>query len=567
LAEYLSPGVYVEEYDSSPRTIEGAGTSTAGFVGLAEKGPSSGAPVYITSFVDFTRTFGGYLSAYAFGEYRFLAYSVEQFFVNGGARCFVSRVVPSDAKSAEVKVGDLTVAAANEGKWGNHVTVSFVATANTKLQLVAQADGERAYIAKQVGALKAGDIVEFEGELNRVETVRDNVITFVNAFSADPVDASPVAKKFVYSQEMDVIVRADGAAEVFSGVNLYPESASCITKKLSTSEIIKVTGELGAPELAKPVAALTGEDKESVLYALEGGSDGTMDAVNAGTFLGVDNGPGKRSGIEAFKENSIVSLMLVPGVAIPEVTVGLVAHCENEKFRFAILDFAQEKTKIDELTDYRSLVDSSFCAFYHPWVQVYDRSTGKPGFIPPSGAVAGVYARSDSERGVHKAPANETVACTGLSVNYTTKEQDMLNPQGVNLIRALPGQGIRVWGARTASSDTNFKYVNVRRLFIFIENSIKNATNWVVFEPNNAELWGRVGLTVTSFLETCFQAGMFAGAGTSDSFFVDIGPSTMTRDDISSGRLICNIGIAPVRPAEFVIFRVTQFTAEAGGGA
>jgi phage tail sheath protein FI len=177
----------------------------------------------------------------------------------------------------------------------------------------------------------------------------------------------------------------------------------------------------------------------------------------------------------------------------------------------------------------------------------------------------GVYSRTDIARGVHKAPANETVSCTGLSTNYSTKEQDILNPIGVNLIRQLPGQGIRIWGARTASSDSSFKYVNVRRLFIFVEQSIKNATNWVVFEPNNGDLWARVNTTISSFLENLFRAGMLAGDSAAQAFFVDIGPNTMSRDDIENGRLICNIGIAPVKPAEFVIFRVTQYTAEAGG--
>lgn len=178
----------------------------------------------------------------------------------------------------------------------------------------------------------------------------------------------------------------------------------------------------------------------------------------------------------------------------------------------------------------------------------------------------GVYARTDIARGVHKAPANETVMCTDLSINFNKGEQDILNPAGVNLIRKLPGQGIRVWGARTASSNSAFKYVNVRRLFIFVEESIKANTNWVVFEPNDTTLWTRVNITISAFLDTLWRSGMLAGASPAESYFVEIGPSTMTNDDIANGRLICNIGIAPSRPAEFVIFRVTQFTAESGGG-
>ena len=187
-----------------------------------------------------------------------------------------------------------------------------------------------------------------------------------------------------------------------------------------------------------------------------------------------------------------------------------------------------------------------------------------PGMFPPSGAVMGVYSRCDINRGVHKAPANETISCTGLSVNYTTAEQDILAPEGINLIRALPGQGIRIWGARTAGSDPSFRYINVRRLFIFVEQSIKASTNWVVFEPNDATLWARVQKTIADFLEHLWRNGMLAGASSSEAYFVEIGPSTMSQDDMMAGRLICNIGIAPSRPAEFIIFRITQHTAEAG---
>ena len=178
----------------------------------------------------------------------------------------------------------------------------------------------------------------------------------------------------------------------------------------------------------------------------------------------------------------------------------------------------------------------------------------------------GVYSRTDINRGVHKAPANETVFCSGLKTNYNKGEQDILNPEGINLIRALPGQGIRVWGARTASSNSAFRYVNVRRLFIFVEESIKANTNWVVFEPNDATLWQRVNITVSNFLDTLWRNGMLAGSTASESYFVEIGPSTMSQDDILGGRLICNIGIAPSRPAEFVIFRVSQNTAQSAGG-
>lgn len=565
MAEYLSPGVYVEEYESSPRAIEGVGTSTAGFIGMTVKGPTVGAPSLVTSFADFQRQFGGYMSEYTHGEYRYLPFAVEQFFTNGGTRCFVTRVIPEDAKVAVGKAGILSLRAANEGKWGNRILVTFTTVNKRKMQLIAK-ESDLVYTAKNAAGFAEGDLVEFAGELNRIASVFENTVTFEQAFAGDPVDTALVPKAVVYSVEMDITVRYESEMETYTGVNLNPVSPGYITEKLKSSNLLAVEDAASAPEIANPVSLIFGEGKLAGTLAFTGGSDGTMETVNAGTYIGEDDGPGKRTGIQSFVENTVASIIAIPGVTIPEVIVSLVAHCENQQNRFAVLDVPQDKIKVADILEYREIVDSSYAAMYHPWVQVFDPVTKKPCFVPPSGSVAGVYSRTDVTRGVHKAPANEIVQCTGLSVGYNSGEQDILNPAGVNLLRALPGQGIRVWGARTASSNASFKYVNVRRLFIYVEQSIKAATNWVVFEPNNSSLWARVQMTVSSFLENMFRAGMLAGESPAEAFFVDIGPNTMSRDDIMNGRLICEIGIAPSRPAEFVIFRVTQFTSDAAGG-
>ncbi|MDR2163250.1 MAG: phage tail sheath subtilisin-like domain-containing protein [Clostridiales Family XIII bacterium] len=563
MAEYLSPGIYVEEYDSSPRSIEGVGTSTAGFVGIAEKGPTTGVPQLVTSFADYLRQYGGYLSAHTHGDYRFLPYTVEQFFMNGGTRCYISRVIPTDAKAATGRQGILSFTAANEGKWGNRVTIAITGTSKRKLQIV-ESVSDTVFKAKSVVGFKEGDIVTLGEEVNRIVTILENNVTFENAFSSDPVDDALVPKTWVYSAELDIAVQSDGYVENYRSVDLNPDSVDYVLRRLAGSTIVEVDAK-PLTDIMLPIAQIFDEDTDKGIIPLSGGADGTIAAANAGTFIGVDNGPGKRTGIESFKENNIVSLIAVPGVTIPEVLVALTTHCENEKNRFAVIDVPVDTVKTDEIAEYREIIDSSYAAIYHPWVQVYDHLAQAPAYVPPSGTVLGVYSRTDIERGVHKAPANEIVRSTGLSTNYTSKEQDILNPIGVNLIRALPGQGIRVWGARTASSDSRFKYVNVRRLFIFVEESIKNSTNWVVFEPNGADLWNRVQMTISSFLEGLYSGGMLAGDTSDQAYFVDIGPTTMTRDDIENGRLICNVGIAPVKPAEFVIFRVTQFTAEAGG--
>lgn len=562
MAEYLSPGVYVEEYDNSPRAVEGVGTSTAGFVGMAVKGPSCGAPSLVTSFADFQRQFGGYLDEITYGEYRYLAFAAEQFFVNGGTRCFVARVVPPDAKKAAGTYGILTAEAVDEGKWGNKIMISVNTSCRKKMQLVEKL-GDRVYRAKSPAGFLEGVLVSFHGEVNRIAAVYGGEITMEEEFTVNPVDNNIVPVNVVTSLEIDLSVRYEDEVESYEGMTLNQTSPDYVEKRMGKSKLVKITC---TPEdkWKNPVEMILGEGVSDGSVTLSGGSDGTLALVNDGTFIGEDSGPGKRTGIQAFLENDFVSIMAVTGITSQAVEVSLVSHCENLKSRMAVLDMPKQMTKTSELIEFRSIIDSTYAAMYHPWIQQFDRTAKCSGMFPPSGAVMGVYSRCDINRGVHKAPANETISCTGLSVNYTTAEQDILAPEGINLIRALPGQGIRIWGARTAGSDPSFRYINVRRLFIFVEQSIKASTNWVVFEPNDATLWARVLKTIADFLEHLWRNGMLAGASSSEAYFVEIGPSTMSQDDMMAGRLICNIGIAPSRPAEFIIFRITQHTAEAG---
>ena len=285
--------------------------------------------------------------------------------------------------------------------------------------------------------------------------------------------------------------------------------------------------------------------------------------MEASDFIGNDHGAGNRTGIQAFLDNDMVSVIAVPGVTDQKVQRSLTAQCER-KNRFAVLDIPREVKAVQDIIRHRENLDTSYAAFYHPWVMVFDPLDKKNIAIPPSGSVMGIYARSDNSRGVYKAPANEVLrACVGLDVQFDKGEQDILNPKGVNLIRRFPGQGIRVWGARTAGSDGTWKYINVRRLFIFLEESIKKNTDWVVFEENNEELWMRVQRIIEVFLREVWRSGGLAGSSPEEAFYVNIGRDTMTQEEIDNGHLICIIGVAPVKPAEFIIFRITQNTASA----
>lgn len=579
MAEYLSPGVYVEEYDSGATPMQGVSTSTAGFIGLAERGPVIGQPQLVTSFADYKRMYGGYLSEAAYGNARFLPYAVEQFFANGGSRAYIMRAVPNDAKAATITSGALKITAANPGAWAEDLRVTVAAASKAKTQVL-KAEGADLTL-KNADGFNAGDVVElFDGKATAYATVKsvlDKVVTLDAPCALDVADAKVGTAKYIKTCEISISARLGEAVEVYENLSLKADALNFVGAKTKKSDLIVVeVVDVKAPAPAKdkdgkevPAKAasiipyeLCGGKGESMVLTLAGGSNGSVLNVTADAYMGKDDGPGKRTGLQAFLENSNVSIMAIPGVTAPEVQAALIGFCESKKSCFAILDVPVELKKTNDVASFRDMYDSTYAAMYHPWLEMYDAGAKRSAYFPPSGAIAGIYARTDNERGVHKAPANEVVrGCTGLSCAYNEGEQDILNPIGVNLIRAFTGRGIRVWGARTISSNGLWKYLNVRRLFIYIEETIKASTNWVVFEPNSQVLWGRVTRTISSFLATCWRDGALAGATPDQAFFVECGPTTMTQDDIDNGRLICQIGIAPVKPAEFVIFRITQKTA------
>jgi len=560
MAEYLSPGVYVEEFDSAGPPLAGVSTSTAGFIGLAEKGPVEGLPVLVTSMNDFRRKFGGYLSDNQFGTYRYLAYAVDQFFVNGGSRAYIMRVAPSDAKIASSEGEFFFIFAKDPGSWGNQVEIFCEPSSKAKTQIFEDLGGGK-YRVKNAAGFNVGDEVVFSGgegkSVSRIAGVRDNVIELETPLEGDVVDTGLVPSKTLSTLEFTMHVVYGDQVETFEHCSFNAAAANHISKVAAKSELVTVSAKDTAS-----VAALFSEGDRFVA-TLTGGSDGSPGGVSASDFIGEDRGPGRRTGIQAFVDNDEVSIMAVPGITDPAVQLALVAHCENLGSRFAILDIPRDKTKVPDVLAHRDIFDTSYAAMYNPWLQVFDPLEKRNIFIPPSGSVAGVYARSDNTRGVEKAPANEVIrGVTGLDVQYNRGEQDVLNPKGVNLIRSFTGQGIRIWGARTLSSNALWKYVNIRRLFIFVEESIKQGTNWVVFEPNDERLWAKVHRTIDAFLTRVWRSGALMGSSPSEAFFIDISRNTMTQDDIDNGRLICVIGIAPVKPAEFVIFRITQKTSE-----
>jgi phage tail sheath protein FI len=353
---------------------------------------------------------------------------------------------------------------------------------------------------------------------------------------------------------------ARGAGAASKPVPPFPQGTAAtdaLKAAFARDLLAALTLDSGAPD----------PDKARPAFVLRGGSDGQ--AVVASDFEGSGEGRDAK-GLNALAEIDDIAIVAAPGSAAladterQAVTNALISHCENLRYRFAILAGPRDLNQAG-IRAVRSQIDSKYAALYYPWLLLPPvERNGPPLALSPEGAMAGIYARSDIERGVHKAPANETVrGVLGFNRNVGKGEQDVLNPEGINCLRFFEGRGYRVWGARTISSDPEWVYVNVRRLFIFLEHSIDRSTQWAVFEPNNEELWLKIRLTIESFLYDVWRTGALLGSKPEDAYFVRCDRSTMSQGDLDNGRLICLIGVAPTKPAEFVIFRIGQWTADA----
>lgn len=320
-------------------------------------------------------------------------------------------------------------------------------------------------------------------------------------------------------------------------------------------------------------AAEPSEASRSFRIVLANGDDGDQPgpADYAGSEGAID---GIKSGLRCLEDLEDISIVAAPGSTFDfsddggtnhaqAVARRLISHCERMRYRVAVLDSVNGNI-LSEVRDYRSVFDSTRASLYYPWIRTFDPLTEQYIHVPPSGSVCGIYARNDVERGVHKAPANEVVRmAAGLEFVLNKAEQEVLNPLGVNCLRFFEGRGYRIWGARTATSDPEWKYVNVRRYFAFLERSIEQGTQWAVFENNGPLLWDNIRRTVEDFLFNEWRQSHLLGSKPDQAFFVRCDRSTMTQNDLDNGRLVCLIGVAPLRPAEFVIFRIGQKTADA----
>lgn len=529
MPEYLSPGVYVEEIEIGSRPIEGVSTSTAGFLGQAERGPIK--PRLITGFEEFGRVYGRYLG------HSFLAYAVDGFFKNGGQRCFVGRIVHTndedEEKNASATSANLTeqirIAASGPGEWGDRIAVKI-----------------------QKGSL---DKDSNNPDDREPKTLFKLTAMYWNTKPdplVDPTDPQKI---------MDPNRREPELLEVYDNLSTDPSSIDFYENRINPqSNLIRL-------QRLTETADIPGLTQLKLLTELDGSTGGRNGAAvevtdYQGSFLKLQPEDEIRTGLLGFEEIDEIAIVCVPDHHTDvNLSDAIITHCTKMKDRFAILHSKPSDT-ISTIQNIRPNFDTSYAAFYFPWINVYDPRIKRQSLVPPSGHIAGVYAKTDTERGVHKAPANVVLqGITDLQYQITKSEQDLLNPKGVNCLRTFPGRGNLVWGARTLSTNTLLKYVPVRRFLLYLEESIEEGTYWVVFEPNDERLWARVKATITEFLTRVWRDGALMGTKPEEAFFVKCDRTTMTPDDINNGRLICMIGVATVKPAEFVIFRIAQFTA------
>jgi phage tail sheath protein FI len=522
---YLSPGVYVEEVDKGTKPIEAVGTAVAAFVGYTERAADLreessasllGKPTLVTNWSQYVQKFGGFV------EGAFLPDSVYGYFANGGGNCYI------------VSIKTLGVSDDPES-----------------------ATPARAQIPGTDG--KATNLLEFSAR--QPGTSGNGLRVDVRHAPAPAGKEGEGSGKDLAPTEYTIIVSLNGQpVETFEGLTAGKgeKSVENVVKTKSKLVDVKVSGR-------GDILPASGS------YQLEGGEVKTK-SVSLRDYQGSVT---ERRGIGGLEPLDDVTMICIPDLmssyvageidmkGVQAVQQAVIDYCENVQYCFAILD-CPPGLMPQEMKEWRNTVnyDSTRAALYYPWIEIADMtgSNGRTRLVPPSGHIAGIYGRTDGTRGVHKAPANEIVrGSLGLEVQVTKGEHDILNPIGVNVIRSFPGRGIRVWGARTLSSDPSWRYINVRRLFNMVAESIERGTQWVVFEPNDQNLWARVRRDASAFLTMVWRSGALFGTTPEQAFYVKCDAETNPPESRDLGQLIIEIGLCPVKPAEFVIFRLSQW--------
>ncbi|MES2033902.1 MAG: phage tail sheath subtilisin-like domain-containing protein [Pseudomonadota bacterium] len=575
MPEYLAPAVYVEETSFRSKSIEGVGTSTAAFVGLTSRGPSGAGilPPLLTSFADFERYYGGLDDLRIGGNAtpNYLAHAARAFFNNGGGRLYVSRILAAGAAAATSAVLNSPAGAANK-----QVTVSARNPGGAEIPGAPGVNYQ--VVLRQESLSSTKSLAERLPAGTTVKIGNDYYVTGTSPMVTSAADATGytglAATGALTVVTLGVEIRdPSGVVLEYAGLGFHPRHPryaglvlGATPPAASDAMTNPIRLNIGAASSAVELrAAIFGAASERSVDLL-GGVDGTG-APSSGDY---------ETALTRLLALEDISIIAAPGASsfpapLPAaVNQALIGSAEARRaYRIAVLD-TPPNLDVQGARDLKSGIDSKYAALYYPWVIVAnplaasDPSQPSELALPPSGFVCGIYARNDVQRGVWKAPANETVTgALRLQREIRFGEQEVLNPLGINCIRTLPNRGIRVWGARTTSSDPEWKYVNVRRYFLYLEASIDHSTQWAVFEPNGERLWANIRTTVSDFLYAEWLNGALLGASPKEAFFVNCDRTTMSQNDLDNGRLVCLIGVAALKPAEFVIFRIGQKTADA----
>lgn len=543
---YQTPGVYVEEMPPGSQPIEGVGTSVAAFIGFAEMGPRN-KPTLVTNWSQFVDRFGSFHEGY------YLAHAIYGYFANGGGTCFVVNIAPSLAPQALVPAAadggakpSLEIYAIRQGLTTPGLTVNIEYDDGYAALPPASSSSPSSSSSSSADDSKSGDSKS-------------------KAPTPPPAPSHSAAKTPDPTTPFRLSIK--------SGRDILEEYDGAVMDRESPKNVeTLINGNSQYIWLSPPVT------KGAIVPAPRSGSFSLQAPAPTSLQVSTSDFMGKvqdRSGIEGLEAVDEITIVCAPdlmsaykkGLIGDDALVGLqkamLTHCESMQDRVAILDSPPGLDPQDMLEwRNKSMIDSQYGALYYPWIKVLDPldPTGKRLLsVPPCGHMAGIWARTDSERGVHKAPANEVVrGAVNVVQDITHGEQGLLNPKGVNCIRTFGTRGIRVWGARTLSSDAAWKYINVRRLFNYIEESIQQGTQWAVFEPNDFSLWQQLKRDITSFLLRPYRDGALFGATQDQAFYVKCDSETNPPDVIDAGMVIIEVGICPVKPAEFVIFRVRQ---------
>jgi uncharacterized protein len=575
------PGVYISSVEAQRRSFLIGDTRVAGFVGLTARGPLD-VPTRISSWDEF-------VDIYANVDVGYLSNAVEGFFLNGGQVCYVVRVAhrargdtapgPEHAYAAERIFKDawdkptLRVRARSEGRWGNNIWARFAQSTGAKALLTADLEVGSGEAQVNVSrGFERGALVRIYDRNSSDYVVLSEVSDRLIRWSSEtPVNRRYRAAGPTYLEviELELHVALRDRREIFRSLQIHPSSRRYVGRVVEAESRLVAVDNLGS---RSPWPH--NMPRNEAAAKLADGRDGADD-VTPEDLIGYDNGPGDRAGLLALAALDEVAILAVPDAMLfpvrkpgPEGDLGaqrvhdqMVSMCELLKDRFAILDCPLTRD-IEVVRRWRRRTDTSYAAYYWPWVGIVEQD-GRVWKNPASGHMAGLYARTETEHGVHRAPANEPLkGVVDLSVPLTEDDQGLLNAEAINCFRM--SRGIRPWGARTASSDPDWRFINVRRLFIMLRRALEEGSRWVVFEPNTPNTWDSLKTRVRSFLEKLYEKGMFAGGSPEESFYVKCDAETNSPEVRDQGLLVCEVGVAPAVPAEFIVIRVTQKLGEEG---